>query len=119
MTGYNPDRIAVVGESAGAHLAELLGTTAGEPAFDDAALGNANVSSDVQAVIDFYGPVDLLATPGSSTRMRRASNKDERWASSTRRIEQLLGAPAAEVPDLAAAANPITYLTDGRQNRRS
>ena len=36
----DPDRFAVVGESAGAHLAALLGTTQAFAEFDDPALGN-------------------------------------------------------------------------------
>ena len=45
--GIDPDRIAAAGESAGAHLAALLGTSAGEAAFDDPGLGNRDVSSAV------------------------------------------------------------------------
>jgi acetyl esterase/lipase len=60
--GADPGRIAVVGESAGAHLAALLGTTEGIAEFDDPALGNTDQSSAVQAVVDFYGPADLTTS---------------------------------------------------------
>jgi acetyl esterase/lipase len=50
----DPDRIAVLGQSAGAHLAMLLGTDGEPPAAD-------GVSSKVQAVISFYGPTDLAS----------------------------------------------------------
>jgi acetyl esterase/lipase len=53
--GLDPERIAVAGGSSGGHVAALVGTTrtpAGE-----------KTSSRVQAVIDFYGPSDLLTMP--------------------------------------------------------
>ena len=50
------DRFAAWGTSAGGHLVALLGTAGDVAEFDDASLGNAGVSSRVQAVIDWYGP---------------------------------------------------------------
>lgn len=49
--GFNPDKIAAWGESAGGNLAALLGTTSGA--------AGADRSAQVQAVIDFYGPAEL------------------------------------------------------------
>ncbi|MGD9704673.1 MAG: alpha/beta hydrolase fold domain-containing protein [Acidimicrobiia bacterium] len=112
--GIDPNRIAAAGESAGAHLAALLGTTTGVPNYDDPGLGNAGVSSAVSAVVDWYGPVDLIAAdaqlaanPACAGALRPADEPDP---AST----QLLGAPPADVPELAAAANPITYLIPDR-----
>ena len=53
----DPNRIAALGESAGGHLATLLGTTPGKPEFEGAENGGA--SSAVQAVISIYGATDL------------------------------------------------------------
>lgn len=55
--GYNADRILVGGNSAGGHLVSMLAVTNGMQEYDQGEY--LNVSSDVQAVVDFYGPVDL------------------------------------------------------------
>ncbi len=61
--GINPERIAVVGESAGAHLAQLLAVSAGEPSLEGD-LGNAAFSSRVKAVVSYYGIADLRRLAG-------------------------------------------------------
>jgi acetyl esterase/lipase len=57
--GLDAARIAVFGSSAGGHLAALAGTSNGAGVLEDLALGNPQVSSRVQAVVDWYGPVRL------------------------------------------------------------
>jgi acetyl esterase/lipase len=59
---YNLDTsfIAAMGESAGAHLAMLLGTTNSSKAHEDLSMGNAGFSSDVQAMVSYFGPSDLV-----------------------------------------------------------
>ncbi len=108
--GLDPDRIAAWGESAGANLAALLGTTGDQPTiFDDPELGNAGTSAAVQAVVDWFGPTDLLA-------MRRQALDDgvcpdpydhdagdsyeSRW----------LGEPLQTDVEVAELADPITYI---------
>lgn len=48
------DRIALLGESAGGHLVNIVGTTNGEAEYDKEEYGNIEYSSDVQAVISQY-----------------------------------------------------------------
>ena len=65
--GYhlNPERFAAWGDSAGGYTAIMLGVTGGQrTVFDDAALGNAEVSRAVQAVVDWFGPTDAANMPG-------------------------------------------------------
>jgi len=59
---YNidPYRIAVGGTSAGGHLVALLGTSAGVPELEGTTAGGLEWSSRVQAVVDFFGPTDIL-----------------------------------------------------------
>ncbi|MBS0263040.1 MAG: alpha/beta hydrolase [Planctomycetes bacterium] len=64
--GIDPDRIGVWGNSAGGHLALMLGMTAREPDLE----GDGpylDQSSAVQAVVSDSGPIDLLATHTAGT----------------------------------------------------
>lgn len=61
--GYDPDKFAIWGESAGGYLAVMAGVT-GEEEFNDLAfLGEEDladpVSSEVSVILDFYGAVEL------------------------------------------------------------
>ena len=60
-------RFAAWGNSAGGYSAIMLGLTGDQhTVFDDPALGNAGVSSAVQAVVDWYGAADLQDLPGTN-----------------------------------------------------
>ena len=57
-------KFAVWGNSAGGYTAAMLGVTGDQAtAFDDPSLGNADVSSAVQAVVVWYGAEDRLPDP--------------------------------------------------------
>lgn len=59
--GIDPNRFAVWGNSAGGYVAAMLGVTGDQPTdFDNKALGNADVSSAVQAVVVWFGAIDNL-----------------------------------------------------------
>ncbi len=55
----DPSRIGVWGCSAGGQLAALLGTTNGRREYEGSA-ASLGISSDVQAVCDWFGPTDFL-----------------------------------------------------------
>jgi len=93
----NPDRIAAFGSSAGGHLAALLGTSAGVAELEGVK-PQPEESSRVQAVIDFFGPTDLLVMGGMHDRPDSPESR-------------LIGGPIQELKDKAARANPILYLS--------
>jgi len=101
--GIDPDRIAVIGSSAGGHLVAMLGT-AGDVDMLEGTLGEfSEVSSGVTCVVDFFGPANLL-TMGDfpSSIDRNAANSPE---------AKLLGGPVPENEDVAREASPQTYVT--------
>ena len=88
----NGDKIAAWGGSAGGHLVAVLGTQ--DLPKDE------KVSSRVQAVLDWYGPSDLLTMPPNNVSEKRTA---EMVANSNG--AKLLGATVREVPDLAKEAS--------------
>src|ERR1700752_3551993 len=58
--GLDPEKFAVWGNSAGGFMAAMLAVTGYQSTvFDDPALGNADVSSAVQAAVICYGAIEL------------------------------------------------------------
>ncbi len=83
----DPNRVAAMGESAGGHLAAMLGT---DPDPDG--------SARVQAVVDFYGPADLATLHATSIKASGA-------------IRRFLGGSPETVPDRYVIASPITHVS--------
>ena len=57
--GFDPDHIAVWGESAGAYLSLMTALTPDVAELDGDVTDNAGVSNDVTALVSFYAPVEF------------------------------------------------------------
>jgi len=61
----DPEKIGVTGGSAGGHLAQFLAVTAHVPQFEGKC-GNADQSSSVACVVNYFGPSDFTKSYGKS-----------------------------------------------------
>jgi acetyl esterase/lipase len=93
--GFDVNRFAVMGFSAGGHLANMVGLTKNNHVSDFFMKGSSTAFS-IKAVIDYYGPAELVLFPTSND------------AKSPEGL--LLGAAPLARPDLAKIASPITYV---------
>ncbi|MEA1876066.1 MAG: alpha/beta hydrolase [Bacteroidota bacterium] len=90
----NPDKIAVIGGSAGAHLAMMLAYSP-EEAFDEECSGSR--SGKVQAIVNLYGPVDLTTE----------------YARGAESVIKFLGATYQDDPQRYIDASPKTHISPG------
>lgn len=106
-------RIALLGESAGAHYAALTATSSAAGELVDPEWPNQDVSDEVQAVIAVYCPVDLgMMEELFSVEEQAMGIKTviEEYGEPDSMEAVLLGGPAKSVPDMVKLANPLTYL---------
>ncbi|MFD1314627.1 alpha/beta hydrolase fold domain-containing protein [Namhaeicola litoreus] len=94
---YNLDkeRFALIGFSAGGHLASLAGLSKNDQ-IESFFMPGTSRSFHLKAVVDFYGPADLILFPGAEDK-----NSPEAL---------LIGAAPLDRPDLSKAASPVTYV---------
>lgn len=90
----DPDRIVIIGGSAGGYLAMMTGYTSGVQEWNESG-GYPGVSSAVAAVVDLYGPPDLTG-PVARTHYI---------------VTDFMKKPYEEAPELYAAASPLLHLT--------
>ena len=97
--GIDPTRIGVWGESAGGHLAALLGTTGHTRDFEVG--DHLDQSSEVQCVVNWFGPGDFLdwGAPFSPSMDSRESP-----------VYRLLGGPFSQNLEKARIAGPLHHV---------
>ena len=99
----DPNRFAAWGSSAGGHLVAMLGTAGDVKEFEVGE--NLEVSSRVQAVVDYFGPTDFLQM--DAHRLPNGLVHDVPDSPES----QLVGEPIQEHQDRVARANPVTYVS--------
>jgi acetyl esterase/lipase len=105
----NPDRIAAWGGSAGGHLSAMAGVSGDVKDLEDLSQGNADQSSRIQAVVDWFGPTDFL-TMDEQLKESRVSNPQIHSIPDSPESE-LIGKNITDAPELVKAANPETYIS--------
>lgn len=103
--GVDPERIGVIGTSAGGHLVALLGTTGDVPALEGEVGSAKGISSRVACVADFFGPSELLAMSS------KPSEIDHDAKDSPESL--LVGGPLQERRERAREASPVTWASEG------
>lgn len=94
--GYNPDKIALIGGSAGAHLSMLAAYGWRDSREQNRTAINDSVKHRIKAVVDIYGPVDLTTD----------------YAQTQGLVAGFIGHPYEEKPELYLEASPIQYLSE-------
>jgi acetyl esterase/lipase len=100
--GFDGARIGVTGVSSGGHLAALVGLTNGSPEHEGDTGGHLDVSSDVQAIVSYFGASNLTTILAQST-PRGIEIR-------TPALELLLGGWLAEKDELARFGSPVFYV---------
>jgi len=94
--GYDPDRVAMIGGSAGGHLVLMTTYDFKEPSILLDSVYLANRPHKVKCVVDIYGPVDMT-TP---------------YAQTQGLVTGFIGHPYSEKPELYWEASPAKYLRE-------
>jgi acetyl esterase/lipase len=100
--GYDARRVGIVGSSAGGHLAALVGVTNGHSELEGKVGEHLDQSSDVQAIVDYYGPTNFLTILKQST----PHGLNVRVPA----LQLLLGGQPEEKPELARLASPVSHV---------
>jgi len=100
--GYRNDRFAIGGSSSGGHLATLVGVTNGHKALEGTIGNYLDQSSEISAIIDYFGATNLMTILSQSTPHGLNVRKPA--------LELLLGAPPDSVKALAQLASPVFHI---------
>ena len=99
--GVDPERISIIGSSAGGNLSMLAAYSMGDPQLPPSCdAGPVRIRS----VVNLYGPADLTAMYDHS-----ADNGSAGYVQGA--LRQYIGGPPGEYPDRYRALSPLTHVT--------
>jgi acetyl esterase/lipase len=103
----NPDKVGVIGGSAGGHLSALVGVSGGKKLF--AAIGgNEDQSDAVQCVCDIFGPKNFASVIEQAEKDKNVTNIFK-FNTPSDPYSELIGANLSD-KEKTAAVSPITYV---------
>lgn len=103
----NPDKVGVIGGSAGGHLSALVGVTGGKKVFP-AIGGNESMSDAVQCVCDIFGPKNFASVMEQAAKDKNVKNIFQ-FNTPSDPYSELIGAKLSD-KEKTAAVSPITYV---------
>lgn len=108
--GVDPERVGLIGDSAGAHLSSLVALAGEEPLFSAEYKGDAQagVSPKVKTVVGFYGVYDMVAQWEHDLVTRPRDNI----------VEKLLGGAPMVNRKAYFDASPMSYVTLDKNTTR-
>ncbi len=113
--GIDPQRIGVIGDSAGGYVAQMMGTTNGEKQFDTGDF--TEVSSDVQAAVTIYGISNLMnigeGYPEAIQEVHKSPAVTEALLIHGPSFADFAGESILSDPQKALEASPIGHIKQG------
>lgn len=113
--GIDPQRIGVIGDSAGGYVAQMMGTTNGEKQFDTGDF--TEVSSDVQAAVTIYGISNLMnigeGYPEAIQEVHKSPAVTEALLIHGPAFANFAGKSILSDPQKALEASPIGHIKQG------
>ncbi len=110
--GIDPDKIGVLGDSAGGYMAQMMGATNGEKGFDTGDF--LEVNSDVQSVVSLYGISNLLNIGEGFSKdiqeVHESPASTEALLVNGPAFKTFVGASISKFPEKAFSASPMGHI---------
>ena len=101
--GYDPERIAVWGTSAGGHLVSMLGVTGDVPELEGKLGKHLDEKSSITCVVNYFGPSNLLTMDDYPSNIKHSAADSPEG--------KLVGGALLEKKEVAVNASPVTHVS--------